>query len=227
MNKRTENKYLIERSRLPKLLKQLSKNKALYQNYNVYSLYFDDINYKSAIDHLEGTYCRSKFRFRFYTDFSGMVVNGFYFEVKSKKGDFGYKTRSVLPEFDGFIGKNCDSELIDDIFTLLKSMFHMLLKREGFDALGLEPVLLVSYKRNRYFCLHEELNIDSELKFQTFFFWQRGSQFASDNVVLEVKAAVDKMRYSISTPSLLGLNRVAFSKYIYSLQALGVINNIH
>lgn len=66
--------------------------KKIFKDRNVQNIYFDDSNFTSAFDKIEGNLFRIKRRIRFYDN-----KKKFFYEKKIKKGDFVYKkTEQVI-----------------------------------------------------------------------------------------------------------------------------------
>ncbi len=88
---RFEKKFVVEKTKLHSVLFDLKSSGffKIFPNRIVNSIYFDDKNFSAYYENLEGLSYRTKYRFRFYGEYS-KIING-KFERKIKKNDVNYK----------------------------------------------------------------------------------------------------------------------------------------
>ena len=90
-NYRFEKKFVVSKTRLSSVLFELKTSGffKIYPNRIVNSIYFDDKYLSAYYENLEGLSNRTKYRFRFYGDFSQNISGKF--ERKIKSNDVNYK----------------------------------------------------------------------------------------------------------------------------------------
>jgi hypothetical protein len=74
--------------------------KEQYQNRKVNSIYFDDLNYSSIKQNLDGVSDKKKYRIRWYGDYN--ILRKPIFEIKSKKGFEVQKKNCLLNELENY-----------------------------------------------------------------------------------------------------------------------------
>ena len=221
MQRRIEIKRIIKKLSTSALLSSLSQNGFYKTNdYNVFSLYFDDTDLTSYNDHINGAMKRSKFRLRAYGNKSGTISKNIFFETKSKDGNFGSKVRSLLTE-----PMNIPIIQKDDCLTLLleyassedlyQLQNHWLTHRQF-------PTFFITYNRQRFGNMRSqtEFNLDSDITAIPISRLMRYHKSITSNFqVLEEKykifdaenrTVINKINH-ISYPT-------AFSKYIWAIE---------
>ena len=132
--------------------------KEQYQNRNVNSIYFDDLNYSSIKQNLDGVSNKKKYRIRWYGDFN--ILKEPIFEIKSKKGFEVQKKNYEISELE-----NCNLLKPNDLNRIkicVNNKFR--LKNE------LVPILSTHYLRH-YFVSSNGLvraTVDKNLKSLSF-----------------------------------------------------------
>jgi hypothetical protein len=146
--------YLLLKARLSLFLKEDSHSK----EYNIRSLYFDDMHDSSLNDKLSGINEREKYRIRIY-DFSDKTIK---LERKSRNGQFISKeATSISPEvLSMIISHNLNYSTFQE--DKLLRAFYLKLK----DDL-LKPSIIVDYIREAYTYPLDNVRVtfDKELKF--------------------------------------------------------------
>jgi hypothetical protein len=199
--------------------------KKKYQDRDVNSLYFDNLNQDAIKDNLAGSTPRYKVRLRWY---EGKTLEKFdpNLEIKTRNGRLGSKILYPLPE----IKKSIDTK---SIFSLSKEVIQ---KSRQFNIAHksmhshLLPMLIVQYQRGYYEVNNGlRITIDKKIKFSD------ASQniklkflkpIAFDHYIMELKFSqnlklqvANLIRSSILTPKrlskyLLGLSMLGYSTYI-------------
>lgn len=131
--KRYERKWIFNNTNLFFLINALLRSKFLfnfqYEKRKVNSLYFDDINYTSIRENLDGVSEKRKYRIRWYGKKN--IITNPNFEIKSKKIFETKKEIFILKEIDKLSileKKNLDKikDLINNKFKLKKKIFPLL-----------------------------------------------------------------------------------------------------
>ncbi len=152
--KRFERKY-IERKNNAYLFKNFLIKKRFYKKYDkrlVNSLYFDDLNFSSFKDNVDGNTHRFKTRIRWYNE-SPDFVN---LEIKNKTGFLGWKDTIRLKNIYNIeenIGNYPNSQLENNLKKIFKkNMF---------------PIIKTKYSREYYEYGHGSIRatIDTQLEF--------------------------------------------------------------
>ena len=127
----------------------------------VNNIYFDNLDYASFLDNIEGVNERKKIRIRWYGDLFGKCRSP-VLEIKYKKGFLGWKERHTLPDFKLNLKDKFDYEKI--FSTLLKKKTHNLQKLK---LPFLKPTLLNRYERIYYLSFDKKyrITLDSKMKF--------------------------------------------------------------
>ena len=161
----------------------------------VNSIYFDDAGFNSYHDSEEGSVTRHKYRFRWYGDPNRPCEKG-ALEIKSTFAHHKEKT----------------SKEIDDFVVMAQAPY------KWFEADGLRPVCVVSYKR-KYFSNHsgERFTFDFDIRCSSV---NRPNWFKMRENVLELKyEGLNNGYYA----SILGERLSRYSKYA---EAMNIIYNL-
>ena len=154
-----------------------------FENRNVYSLYFDDINFSSVSDNLSGVTPRAKYRLRWYCR-SDNKKYGLRYEKKIKKGILGTKKIINLDQLSEEINKEF---LIKNISKLTYIKDFSLL------PLNYLPQLFCSYRRSYYENRNGiRLTIDRNIKFSLAnksdsLFIENSNYLTSNSIIFEIK----------------------------------------
>ena len=183
MLKRVDNKYVLRRDELRKILDGLQDDFAVLEidgvkEFTYSSCYFDD-NFTSYYEHHQGKRLRFKIRQRHYVD-SGEL----YFEVKLK--DKRGQTNKERIRCDVFRSPHPDEKCLE----MLKAFYRRLYKKEF--KLDVSPALIVNCKRCTLVSLAggERITIDYCLNFDS----MTGSNVSigNDFIIVETKSADGK-----------------------------------
>jgi len=178
-----------------------------YSERTVSSVYFDNLNLKSAFDNLDGVSNREKFRVRWYGN-NTEIFNNPILENKIKKNFQGYKIFFKLNDFDK---KKLDNE---NLFQLTKSVNKLILNK------NLYPISMTNYKRIYLISANNEIRatLDFDLQYKKLNNYIENFFTKVEDIVLEFKypASMDTyLRKQIS-----GITRISKnSKYINSLMS--------
>ena len=152
--KRFERKY-IERKNNSYLFKNFLLTKRFHRKYEkriVNSLYFDDLNFSSYKDNVDGNTHRLKTRIRWYNDNSDFIN----LEIKNKNGFLGWKDTIKLKNI-----KNIEENLRNYPNSELENYLKKIFKKNMF------PIIKTKYSREYYEYAHENIRatIDTQLEF--------------------------------------------------------------
>jgi SPX domain protein involved in polyphosphate accumulation len=178
-----------------------------YSERTVNSVYFDNLDLKSAFDNLDGVSNREKFRVRWYGN-NTKIFNNPILENKIKKNFQGYKIFFKLNDFDK---KKLDNE---NLFQLTKSVNKLILNK------NLYPISMTNYKRIYLISANNEIRatLDFDLQYKKLNNYIENFFTKVEDIVLEFKypASMDTyLRKQIS-----GITRISKnSKYINSLMS--------
>ncbi len=157
-----------------------------HQDRNVNSIYFDDINYSSIRQNLDGVSKKKKYRLRWYGDFE--TITNPVFEIKSKKSFDVKKENYKLNNLNKI--KLLNSNNIESIEKFINNSFNFKNK--------LHAILTTHYKRG-YFISSNELiraTIDTELKSIPLTSFQDRNIFRKyKEIILEMKYDLDLDKY--------------------------------
>ena len=163
-NFRFEKKFLIPSDYQNRIFDMILSNpyrfKESYQQRVINNIYFDDFNYNSAIDNINGNNCRSKFRLRWYGEKYGNKKNS-VIEKKYKRGNVGNKTFFKINNFKFLknsnkfsiktqIEKNCLSEFLRDSIKCFN------------------PVLFNSYSRKYFISYDKKIRITIDFAIENY-----------------------------------------------------------
>lgn len=133
----------------------------IYYKRNVNNIYFDNSDFSSYIDNIEGERDRKKIRIRWYGDLFGQC-NDPILEIKYKTGLLGWKERHKLRNFTLDKKKHFD----------FKEIFDHLYKGQDFDIIKLDlqfmtPTLLNRYERTYYMSFDKKyrVTLDNKMEF--------------------------------------------------------------
>jgi len=117
----------------------------IYDDRYITSIYFDDIEFNSLRDNIDGNHSRDKFRIRYYnSNFSEAFI-----EVKHKRGILGYKYRKELSPAPSSY---------KDLLDIGQKWSNINLNKKYF------PVSKISYMRRYFFNKGFRATIDNKIK---------------------------------------------------------------
>ena len=206
---RYEKKWVFNKIDKETLFSNLITSKLFFREQfkerTVNSIYFDTLNFKSAIDNLSGVSDREKFRVRWYGDNLDLFKQPIL-ENKIKKNFQGQKIYFKLDEFNN---KKLDQ---NNLLNLTKKINDLIPNK------NLYPVSMTNYKRIYLISSNNEIRatLDYDIKY-------RKLSHYIENFFLKVEEVILELKYSTNIDSYLrnqisGITRISKnSKYINSL----------
>ena len=206
---RYEKKWVFNKIDKETLFSNLITSKLFFREQfkerTVNSIYFDTLNFKSAIDNLSGVSDREKFRVRWYGDYLDQFKQPIL-ENKIKKNFQGQKIYFKLDEFNN---KKLDQK---NLLNLTKKINDLIPNK------NLYPVSMTNYKRIYLISSNNEIRatLDYDIKY-------RKLSHYIENFFLKVEEVILELKYSTNIDSYLrnqisGITRISKnSKYINSL----------
>ena len=217
---RYEIKFVLDNARLSDAMQWLYNNTTANKTYNnrqVNSIYFDDVDFSSVRDNLAGISQRNKLRLRWY----GHQDNSLPFlEVKTKNGRLGCKNSYPIKSITGNL-----SELnIDKIAS--KCIKDLAEHNIVFDEY-LVPTLQVNYERE-YYETHNgiRITIDQNIQFsdtQLHTTLDKNSSFPYPFKVMEIKFTPNMKEVVSELIRPLHITPKRHSKYLIGLAMLGYV----
>jgi len=208
-NFRFERKWVFQNTDKELLLLNLLNSKLFFKEQfterTVNSIYFDTLNFKSAVDNLDGISDREKHRVRWYGKNTDILAKPIL-ENKIKKNFQGYKIFYKLDDFD-------KKKLNDNnLFNLTKSINDLLPLK------NLYPVSMTSYERTYLISADNKIRatIDFNLKYKKLTNYVENFFINTNDIVLEFKYSLNLdayLRNEITAITRISKN----SKYINSL----------
>ena len=206
---RYEKKWVFNKIDKETLFSNLITSKLFFREQfkerTVNSIYFDTLNFISAIDNLSGVSDREKFRVRWYGDYLDLFKQPIL-ENKIKKNFQGQKIYFKLDEFNN---KKLDQ---NNLLNLTKKINDLIPNK------NLYPVSMTNYKRIYLISSNNEIRatLDYDIKY-------RKLSHYIENFFLKVEEVILELKYSTNIDSYLrnqisGITRISKnSKYINSL----------
>ena len=199
MKFRFEEKIKLDSKKIFFFKKWLNENKAqnIYPNREVYSIYFDNKEFQTHQDSIEGVVPRKKIRLRTY-NFISENVNNFNLEIKK-----------TLP-----FGRFKDSHSFKKKNNLLRN--GLFLSDYGWCY----PKIIVKYVRSYYQLSKIRVTLDSNIAFKKFNSKNKKNFFFNnfELVVAELKA--NSIEHINEINNKLQFEKTRFSKYCYGIEAL-------
>ena len=205
--KRFERKY-IERKNNAYLFKNFLVTNRFYKKYDkriVSSLYFDDLNFSSFKDNVDGNTQRFKTRIRWYNETPDLLN----LEIKNKNGFLGWKDTIKLKNI-----KNIEENLRNYPNSELENYLRKIFKKNMF------PIIKTKYLREYYEYVHGNVRatIDTQLEF---FSVKTNFKINFDKEILEFKypASDDQIFRNYIIPKN-NFRFQKFSKYVVGVNLL-------
>ena len=205
--KRFERKY-IERKNNAYLFKNFLVTNRFYKKYDkriVNSLYFDDLNFSSFKDNVDGNTQRLKTRIRWYNETPDLLN----LEIKNKNGFLGWKDKIKLKNI-----KNIEENLRNYPNSELENYLKKIFKKNMF------PIIKTKYLREYYEHVHGNVRatIDTQLEF---FSVKTNFKINFDKEILEFKypASDDQIFRNYIIPKN-NFRFQKFSKYVVGVNLL-------
>jgi hypothetical protein len=175
--------------------KNFLKNKSakkLYDNRNIKSLYFDNINLDMYRDSVEGSVPRKKIRIRHYPDTKD---KNYYLEVKTSSIEGRYKTRKIISNNEYELYKK--NGIFDPIYGTCIPNFY------------------VSYKREYVEIGDVRISIDEKILYENFL---SNNVFFEDKLIVELKTSINKNKDDFIKD--FPFQKIRFSKYCFAVENL-------
>jgi SPX domain protein involved in polyphosphate accumulation len=208
-NFRFERKWVFNKIDKETLLSNLINSKLFFREQfkerTVNSIYFDTLNFKSALDNLNGVSDREKFRVRWYGK-NLELLDEPILENKIKKNFQGYKVFFNLDEFK----KKILNE--KNLLNLTKSV-NILVPNKN-----LYPITMTSYRRTYLISANNEIRatLDFDLQYKKLTNYIENFFTKVENIILELKYSTYLDAYLRKQIS--GITRISKnSKYVNSL----------
>ena len=208
-NFRYEKKWVFNKTDKETLFSNLISSKLFFREQfeerTVNSIYFDTLNFKSAIDNLSGVSDREKFRVRWYSEDLDLFKQPIL-ENKIKKNFQGHK---IYFKLDGFNNKKLDQ---NNLLNLTKKINDLIPNK------NLYPVSMTNYKRIYLISSNNEIRatLDYDLKYKKLWHYIENFFLKVEDIILELKYSANLDSYLRNEIS--GITRISKnSKYINSL----------
>ena len=197
MTFRFEEKIKLDNKKIFFFKKWLKFNKAVkvYPDREIYSIYFDNKNFQTYLDSIEGVVPRKKIRLRTY-DFINENINNFNLEIK--------KTLSF--------GRLKKSQKCEKTKSLLRN--GLFFKDYGICY----PKIIVRYVRSYFQLSNIRVTLDTKIAFKKFYFKNKLSFKNFDLVVAEIKSSSSNHINEINNK--LPFEKTRFSKYSFGVEVL-------
>jgi len=191
----------------------------IYYKRYVNNIYFDNLDFTSFKDNIEGVNERKKIRIRWYGDLFGKCKNP-YLEIKYKKSFLGWKEKHLLPDFNLNFKKAFNYEKI--FFNLLKKKNYDLHKLK---LQFLKPTLLNRYERIYYLSFDKKyrITLDNNMEFFSINPINNNFKLFSDDEksIVEVKYDENYRDEAIKITNHLPFRMTKSSKYVIGLDRIG------
>ncbi len=196
-----------------KALMQTDEHSSECGRYNVYSVYFDNLDDKALMEKINGLPQREKFRIRCYNNDLSFVC----LEKKIKHNDLTLKISSPLKKKEALSLAKCDNSFMQDHPSELVRELYCKMQTQR-----LAPRTAVSYQREAYTYPAGNVRITFDSNIRTSLFSKEFFSFSSqgiratdqtENMILEIKYDAflpDVISKLIQTPQI---RLQAFSKY--------------
>ena len=205
--KRFERKY-IERKNNAYLFKNFLVTNKFYRKYDkriVNSLYFDDLNFSSFKDNVDGNTQRLKTRIRWYNESSDLIN----LEIKNKNGFLGWKDTIKLKNI-----YNIEKDIRNYPNSQLEYFLKKIFKKNMF------PIIKTKYLREYFEYAHGDIRatLDTQLEFLSV---KTNFKINFDKEILEFKypASNDQLFRDYIIPKN-NFRFQKFSKYVVGVNLL-------
>lgn len=194
MSFRVEQKLYIKKENLFDFKSFLNKKsaKGIYEPRIIESLYFDNQNFDTYTDSIEGLTPRKKIRVRTYPNHSDERI---YFEIKNSSVEGRFKKREVIDN-QGFT-KVKEQGIFDNQYGLCV------------------PKMYVKYEREYLLLDNVRISIDTNITYKNY-----DTNFITkdDRIIAELKTSIKKNMDELTND--FPLERIRFSKYCYGIEKL-------
>ena len=217
---RYERKYILPRFYERELYSLLKLNNLFfhkrYQDRKVRSLYFEDLDYSTFYENINGLSRRNKYRVRWYGNTFDKVFNG-KFEIKSKRNKTNSKKSWPLESFQ--IAED------DNVRKLFEKIIKATSSIEAKNIISqLRPIVFTEYYRSYYEtkCSSIRATVDSQLSFRKASNVSISSD-VYDYIILEIKYSTEKEKFFNDLSAQLPLRAYRMSKYVNALNLLSIV----
>jgi len=198
MSFRIEQKYRINKYKLPHLYKWISKNNGekVYLDRTVSSIYFDNYRLSSYHDSVEGVIPRKKIRLRWYDNIKNKLKNSnLEKKINSVEGKFKKVEKATNPSNILKLG------ILDNGYGLCF------------------PVLQIDYNREYFKIFDIRITVDTKIRYKNFKEEHFFNQYHNDDeIVLEAKALNTNIKNFIDEN--IYFEKIRFSKYCNAIEKL-------
>ena len=194
MSFRIEQKLYVNKENLLDFKEYLNKKsaKGIHVPRSIESLYFDNYEFDTYRDSVEGLVPRKKFRIRYYPKNED---NKIYLEIKNSSVEGRFKTRKILN----------DNEFEEKIkFGIFDNQYGLCY-----------PKMYVRYDREYYLFKDVRISIDTNIQYRSY---DTNFTIRDDRVIVELKTSINKNLDELTEdfPS----HRIRFSKYCFGVEKL-------
>ena len=194
MSFRIEQKLYVNKENLLDFKEYLNKKsaKGIHVPRSIESLYFDNYEFDTYRDSVEGLVPRKKFRVRYYPKNED---NKIYLEIKNSSVEGRFKTRKILN--DNEFQEKIRLGIFDNQYGLCY------------------PKMYVRYDREYYLFKDVRISIDTNIQYRSY---DTNFTIRDDRVIAELKTSINKNLDELTEdfPS----HRIRFSKYCFGVEKL-------
>ena len=194
MSFRIEQKLYIKEGNLFDFKKFLSKKsaKGIYEPRVIESLYFDNQNFETHTDSIEGLTPRKKIRIRSYPNHNDKKI---YFEIKNSSVEGRFKTRKIIEKSE--LNKMKEHGVFDNQYGLCF------------------PKMYVKYDREYLRFDDIRISIDTNITYRSY-----DTDFSAkdDRIIAELKTSIQKDMDDLIKD--FPLEKIRFSKYCFGIERL-------
>jgi len=198
MSFRIEQKYRINKYKLPDLYKWISKNNGekIYLDRTVSSIYFDNYKLSSYHDSMEGVIPRKKIRLRWYGNIKNKLENSnLEKKINSVEGKFKKVEKAINPSNILKLG------VLDNGYGLCF------------------PILQIDYNREYFKIFDIRITVDTKIRYKNYKEEHFFNQYHNDDeTVLEAKALNTNIKNFIDEN--IYFEKIRFSKYCNAIEKL-------
>ena len=198
MSFRIEQKYRINKYKLPDLYKWISKNNGekIYLDRTVSSIYFDNYKLSSYHDSMEGVIPRKKIRLRWYGNIKNKLENSnLEKKINSVEGKFKKVEKAINPSNILKLG------VLDNGYGLCF------------------PILQIDYNREYFKIFDIRITLDTKIRYKNYKEEHFFNQYHNDDeTVLEAKALNTNIKNFVDEN--IYFEKIRFSKYCNAIEKL-------
>ena len=207
-------------NKLSSWINRTKQIKKLYSTRYINNIYYDDFDFSSAYQNLDGFANKQKNRLRWYTDLDGLLSDC-TFEIKIKQNRLNYKdlykTKKKIHDIN-----------FNNLFNISLNQFINLSEIQKFNLVNLNkkifPVIQNKYKRE-YLIYKQKvrLTIDSELSYINLKN-KKNIFYLNKFYILEIKFNKENRNIAFEILKSVPFRHFKFSKYIHGLRVLNKVS---